>query len=1531
MSRLLPTFSILVPLLLVVFRSFAQTADFTASPASGCAPLLVDFTDNSSGAVTAYNWNLGNSTTSTLQNPSTTYATPGTYTVTLTVTGPGGTSTKTSSIVVYDKPIIAFSALPLSGCKGQSVQFSSVITPNSPGSPAYVWDFGDGTAGSGPAPAHAYTTPGTYSVSLTVTNGAGCSNTASQAALINIYTSPVLSIVANPTIFCSAPGQSFLFNTSTGGSGPYTTTWNFGDGGTGMGSNVQHSYNSGGNFTVKMIVVDANGCVDSVIIPALISVVTTPASFIAPATVCFGTSANFTNNTPNAGATIWHFGDGDSATGNQISHLYPAVGTYNVSMTTSIEGCLRTASRSITILPKPAVGVVQTPDIPCPPPVTVSWTGTSNPSAAAYSWRWKGGATATGQTVSKLYTANDHDSLAMIATTAAGCTDSILLDTIRIRNLSTTIYPDETLIAGCFPLQVAFYTEQTYWLPHPPPPLKSPQPYPGYVVQASWDFGDQTSSTALTPSHTYNIAGTWTARCIITTNNGCRDTAYRFIHTDTAVRPSFTASPLAACPRTPITFINTTQNVLDSTIFIWQPGDTIIVSNDTGRIVHGYRYPGTFNPILITNHKGCADSFTAHLFIAIKGPGAGIADSIYCSPSTNVKLVNKSYQATSQLWNFGDGTTDTSFSSTHTYPAPGHYTVTQIVYSTVTGCTDTSWQEIDIMRTVMSTSVSKAAACRGDSVLFIGTASGYDPIKYSWQLDNVQTPYVNDTTVPGGGTTLNKYPFQTNGYHDVALYITSGLHCFDTLSKTRMVLTSRPFVSFSANPPIGCQPFAALFTDNSTNAVPTVSRQWNFGDGGTISNNAATTSHTYLLSGDYTVQLTVTDSLGCKDSLRRLDDISVNKPQAGFFADKDSACTNAPIVFTSTSRGRLPVTYQWSFGDGKADTGARPVHRYTTAGTYTVRLIAKDSLGCADTAFRGNYVYVNGPVAGFAASDSIAICLPQQIQFTNTSVGASGYLWNFGTGGPATVTNAVKTYTSPGIYNTSLVAVNRNGCTDTARLKITVLGNNGAFSYSPIAGCVPLTAQFTPVTTGIPLATWDFSDGVTTATNGAPVSHTYARPGTYLPRVIYSDGHTCATISIGLDTIKVDQLDADFMWTPPCAGTAFTLHEQFKAAFSPANSWRWNFGTDTGSGPVVNYTFQNTGPYSITLSGSNATGCRDSITKEVFVHPLPILESSADTVMCPADTAKLWVLGAHSYTWIPGALLPCSLCDTILVQPPASTLYVVTGTDSNGCLNTDSIQVSIQIRTTSTTGPGGEICVGESFRLHAEGAQHYEWTPAETLDSPFVASPLATPGRTTEYVVAAREGTCLIDSQHVVVVVHSLPLFSAGEDETIGLGSAVTLMPTRSGITRIEWRADTTLSCVDCFRPNAYPLYTTTYYATGSNEFGCRTTDSVTVHVRCNGSLVFIPNTFTPNGDGRNDYFFPRGKGIERMSSFRVFNRWGELIFERSNVALNDERAGWDGTSKGQALPPDVYVYTMQSRCSSGEILTWKGDVTILK
>ncbi len=124
---------------------------------------------------------------------------------------------------------------------------------------------------------------------------------------------------------------------------------------------------------------------------------------------------------------------------------------------------------------------------------------------------------------------------------------------------------------------------------------------------------------------------------------------------------------------------------------------------------------------------------------------------------------------------------------------------------------------------------------------------------------------------------------------------------------------------------------------------------------------------------------------------------------------------------------------------------------------------------------------------------------------------------------------------------------------------------------------------------------------------------------------------------------------------------------------------------------------------------------------------------------------------------------------------------------------------------------------------------------------------------------------------------------------------------------------------------------TTQFNVTATNQYGCQDSAHVIIDVLCDKSQVFIPNTFTPNGDGQNDVFYPRGIGIKVVKSFRIYNRWGQLVFERDDIQLNDEHSGWDGTFNGAKPVPDTYIYAMDAVCDNGSPIDWKGDVTLIR
>src|SRR5690606_20773637 len=227
--------------------------------------------------------------------------------------------------------------------------------------------------------------------------------------------------------------------------------------------------------------------------------------------------------------------------------------------------------------------------------------------------------------------------------------------------------------------------------------------------------------------------------------------------------------------------------------------------------------------------------------------------------------------------------------------------------------------------------------------------------------------------------------------------------------------------------------------------------------------------------------------------------------------------------------------------------------------------------------------------------------------------------------------------------------------------------------------------------------------------------------------------------------------------------------------------------------------------------------------------------------------------------------------------PSTPTMYVLTGADANGCKNKDTVNITLQTKTTSETDPGGEICADSRFQLSASGAQRYEWRPAESLNDPNLSNPIASPKTTTTYTVFAYEGSCSADSHSVRVIVHPLPTVHATGAETIVVGNSVNLNATGTNISAYTWSPAHSLSCTDCSSPIAKPTATTTYVVVVSSDFGCRAADSVTIHVLCDQSQLFIPNTFSPNGDGNNDVFYPRGIGLQSIRSFRIYNRWGEM------------------------------------------------------
>jgi hypothetical protein len=205
---------------------------------------------------------------------------------------------------------------------------------------------------------------------------------------------------------------------------------------------------------------------------------------------------------------------------------------------------------------------------------------------------------------------------------------------------------------------------------------------------------------------------------------------------------------------------------------------------------------------------------------------------------------------------------------------------------------------------------------------------------------------------------------------------------------------------------------------------------------------------------------------------------------------------------------------------------------------------------------------------------------------------------------------------------------------------------------------------------------------------------------------------------------------------------------------------------------------------------------------------------------------------------------------------------------------------------------------------------------------------------TTTYTVVGYDNeNCFTDTAKVVVAIGEYPVVTLPAPQILSTG---TLFPITSQITNgpisiYTWTPSANLSCNDCPIPILDVKKDACYTLEAENIYGCKGSDTFCVRVFCQNTQVFIPNTFTPDGDGINDVFMVRGTGIKAVKQFRVYNRWGEIVFERNNFAPNQTQFGWDGKVRGVLATPDVFVYTAEVLCENDVPYTYKGNVTLIR
>jgi gliding motility-associated-like protein len=454
---------------------------------------------------------------------------------------------------------------------------------------------------------------------------------------------------------------------------------------------------------------------------------------------------------------------------------------------------------------------------------------------------------------------------------------------------------------------------------------------------------------------------------------------------------------------------------------------------------------------------------------------------------------------------------------------------------------------------------------------------------------------------------------------------------------------------------------------------------------------------------------------------------------------------------------------------------------------------------------------------------------------------------------------------------------------------------------------------------------WDFGvPGISSdVSNDVNPTYTYTDTGVYKVQLIASPGLACGDTTYKYVEVR-EGLTADFTFQNACSGSPNLFTDQSVPLDGTLNSWLWQFG-DGGSSNQQNAThnYATSGNYSVTLTVTNSYGCTASITKSpVIVFGAASVIAGPDTFVCNVDSVTLHASPSPSYSWAPNFNINNTSIANPVVTPGITTVYTVTVTDVNGCTGTADVTILVTDTVIAQVSSDTTVCEGESVQLFALDAVYYRWTPGDGLNNPDISNPVASPNTTTTYFVDSYIGSCY-DEDTVTVTVLPKPVADAGNDTTINQGESVQL--NGSGVGNYSWLPIDALSNPAIVNPVASPLNTTTYTLTITGGNGCKSSDSVTVNVTHIHEFI-VPNAFTPNGDGLNDLFQFFTKGIQQITSVKVFDRWGEMVYN-----ADGNESGWDGTYKGKECQIETYVYLISGITYDGDVLQQQGTLTLLR
>jgi gliding motility-associated-like protein len=705
------------------------------------------------------------------------------------------------------------------------------------------------------------------------------------------------------------------------------------------------------------------------------------------------------------------------------------------------------------------------------------------------------------------------------------------------------------------------------------------------------------------------------------------------------------------------------------------------------------------------------------------------------------------------------------------------------------------------------------------------------------------------------------------------------------------------------------------------------------------------------------------DAGGFTNDLWEFTPDSVSLKPVSLFSSSNN-CAGGIVAFHDLSSVPAPNTIQswnWDFGDGTAiDTAENPHHIYLGAGTYTTTLIVSNNFGCKDTLLKSVSIFPT-PVANYTQN---AVCLGAPMNFSNTSSVAtpeliSAYSWNFGDMSPASNTqNPSHIYSLADTFNVSLITITSHSCSDTIANAVYVYGAP-AVNFTAGNNCLNDSTHFVnttvnPVMNSIASWIWDFGDGSQANALTWSSAHLYDFPGNYQVELIVNSSHGCADTLISPVVIYPLPL-SNFSFMDVCLNQTTNFTDLSSVPGGTINFWNWNFNdastVSTSQNP--NYIYTNAGTYAVSLDVIDNNGCKDTVVKNVTIHPLP-QSLFATANVCDGSFAQFNNLSTISGTDLIQASSWNFGDGNSVGNQNASHLYVGAGTYSVslvsvsnfGCVDSISKVVIVNpnpvVNFTGNPASGCEpLCVSFSDSSFIASGSNGQWSWNIGDGSPLNNSSVFEHCYTNDSInnsnlfnvtltVTSDSGctSSLTKNNYITVYPNPNAAFTAQPSVTTITDPVIEIVNTTTGADTWNWNfGDTQTDSVSAPKQHAYAdtgTYTITLITT--TQYNCSDTAYQTAIVEPDFTF-YIPNAFTPDGDGINDTFTGKGIFIKNFEMM-IFDRWGNLIYKTEAIDKP-----WDGRANGgkEMAQRDVYVYAVIVTDFKNVKHKYRGTVTLVR